>query len=63
MTKNYSIIAADTKTGERRTYNYQDETIAYAKFYDVVHSYLWNRVVLLDNRTGEVIDYDEIEEN
>ena len=41
-------------------YNYMDETIAYAKFVDVVNSSLWNDVVLTDNRTGEVIDEDHI---
>ena len=58
--KNFSIIARDSKTGSIKTYNYMDETIAYAKFVDVVNSSLWNDVVLTDNRTGEVIDEDHI---
>ena len=59
--KNYTIIAIDTLLGTTKNYNYMDDMMASAKFYDVVKSNLWNKVMLVDNRTGEVLEEsDEI---
>lgn len=58
--KKFTIRCVDTATGATKTYNYNDEMIASAKFYALVNVSLWNLVELIDNATGEILDFDEI---
>ena len=57
--KKYTVTGFDTKENTSKSFSYNDDMMSSAKFYSMVNSNLWNKVVLVDNSTGEILEESE----